>query len=171
VASKRPKLKLKFKLIVVGLIVIAALLLGLYLITHPSSKVISPIPFRISQSVDFPVYYPINQKLPAGYSLQTNSISSNNQAVLYAVSGPHGQNLSFSVQRKPAASSIQNFYTQHLPLHTTLNTAVGLATIGAIGSQAIVSLPTTGNAWVIITAPANINQPILDQIIKSLTAP
>jgi len=55
-----------------------------------------------------------------------------------------------------------------MPLHTTLNTNVGVATIGALNNQSVVSLPTNTNAWLLITAPGNTNQDNLKTIIKSL---
>jgi hypothetical protein len=40
--------------------------------------------------------------------------------------------------------------------------------MGAISDENVVSIPTNTNAWLIVTAPSDINQGSLDQVIKSV---
>jgi len=128
----------------------------------------NPVPLAIRRSVRFPVYYPNPAQLPAGYRLDTASFTSSSLVVVYDVDYGHGQKLAFSVQQKPSRTAIQAFYANHLPLHTTISTAAGTATIGAIGSQTIASLPTNSQTWLIIAGPLNINQQQLSQVLHSI---
>lgn len=161
--------------LVAGLALIIAMLslaLGWVLI-HPFPKPTqsapqSLVPEQIRRSVPFAIYYPDPAKLPAGYHLDTNSFSTGNQAVLYTVKYAHNQHIVFTVQAKPSEADLKTFYANRLPLRTEVSTAVGTAAIGALGNQTIASLPTTGAAWLIITAPPDLKPGVLEQIIKAL---
>lgn len=158
--------------IILGIVVIGILgwtvVLGGHRIGGHTSP-ISPVPLSISKSVNFSVYYPVQSELPSGYTLDTRSFTSNELAVVYKVAYGHGQNLVFSVQKKPSKADIQGFYAKHLPLHNNVVTGVGAAAIGAISTQTLVSLPTTGNAWLLMTGPASVNQPQLKRVLQSIT--
>jgi hypothetical protein len=139
-----------------------------HLVRRQSAK-FDPVPLAIRSSVNFTVYYPDPGKLPAGYTLNTQSFSGSGVAVVYNVDYSGNQKLVFSVQEKPSSTAIQTFYANHLPLHTNVSTSVGTAAVGAIGSQAVVSLPTNGDAWIIVTTPSNINQSQLRQVLQAIT--
>jgi hypothetical protein len=133
----------------------------------------SPVPAAIQKSVSFPVYYPDEHLLPAGYTLDTNSFKTPQQnAVLYKVTYGKDQALTFSVQPKVSAEELQHFYENFMPLRTDYKTAVGQAEIGAYNNhdklQTLVSLPTDSKTWLIITAPADINQKQLKQVLSAL---
>jgi hypothetical protein len=131
----------------------------------------NPVPVSIQRKVNFPVYYPVQSKLPVGYTLNTSSFSVGNGAAVYAVSYNQGKKIVFAVQQKPSAVDIQGFYTTHMPLHSDVNTPVGTAAIGVINQQTVVSLPTKSNAWLLITAPLNINQKHLKQVVQAIVKP
>ena len=132
----------------------------------------SPVPKSVQSAVSFPIYYPDQKKLPNGYTLDTGSFSAGqDNAVIYKIHYGDNKTIAVTVQVKPPSSALQNFYSTRIPLHTTVNTSVGTATVGAIGTQTIVSLPTNGNSWLLITAPGNIDQSQLKQVLQAFKAP
>lgn len=157
---------------IAGIILIVGVIWGGNLLYHRlsthSQLSSDPVPLTIRQDVGFSVYYPNPSKLPDGYTLDVHSFTNGNQVVEYTVSSPNNQKLVFSVQPKPSDTEIQSFHKKNLPLHTTVTTPVGAAIVGAISHQAVASLPTSGDAWVIITAPANIDQGELSQVLQAI---
>lgn len=131
----------------------------------------SPVPTAIQQSINFPIYYPDSKKLPTGYSLDTGSFSKGQGAVIYKINYGKNQHIIVSVQQKPSDQAIKSFDTKYIPLHTDITTAIGTAKIGAIDTHAVVSLPTSGNSWLLMTAPSDINQNQLKQVIRSIKKP
>lgn len=132
----------------------------------------SPIPKNISQSVSFPIYYPDQKKLPQGYTLSLKSFTSPQKGVILYSVKYKGKKLVFSLQKKPSDNDIQSFYLNYIPLRNKMQTQLGQAEIGAYRSggnlQTVVSLPTNKGTWLIITAPYDINQNQLKQILDSL---
>jgi hypothetical protein len=133
----------------------------------------SPVPKSVAQAVNFPVYYPDPQKLPAGYTLNTNSFTSPvKNGVTYSVSYDNGKKIVFSIQVKPTDSELQTFNSSYIPLRIDYQTPIGQAEIGAYNNhgdtQTLVSLPTKTNSWIIITAPYNIDQGNLKKVLSSL---
>lgn len=169
--KSKPKLHRthKFRWLVVTVLVLIILgAVGFYYYIRGNSVTLPyPISKQAAQALGFDIYYPNQKLLPPGYTLDKNSFYTTSQTILYTVNDGKTR-LVFSDQAKPSAAQIQEFYTKNLPLNTSLSTNVGTATIGAINTQTIISLPTNTNAWLIITAPGNINQQSLNQIIKSI---
>jgi hypothetical protein len=168
VEDKKSKKKI-FIFTGVILIVIAAGIGG-WLYAH---RYISPIPKSVQQSVTFPVYYPDKKKLPFGYTFNLKSFHNPRQNILlYAVDYGVGKKVVVSLQKKPSNDTINNFYTFTIPLTIQVKTTLGEARIGAAGEapnqKTIVSLPTSDGVWILATAPDNINQDQLTQVIKSL---
>ena len=157
----------KIVTIVTGLIIVLAGLVFIYY----RNKEQNPIPLGIRQNTPFPIYYPDPKKMPPDYKLDINSLSSRQGVVVYAINYKSTKKLVISEEPKLAAADLQYFYAHHLPLHTTLSTSIGTATIGAIGSQSVTSLPTNDNTWLLITAPSNINESQLKELILSLKKP
>ena len=170
-AKKARRLKLNFKskkvfLPLLLVVVLAAAAAAWMFLGQDGS---SPVPKNIQKQVSFPIYYPDPKKLPSGYHLDTSSFTNNKSAVLYAIKYAGGQQkVVISVQPKPSGDIVTNFNSQTLALHTTYQTPIGTATIGAIGTNSIVSLPTKDNDWIILTAPSNINQSHLRQVLSLL---
>jgi hypothetical protein len=156
--------------------IIAALIVGgfIYLSRkHMHQPPASPVPVALAQSVNFPIYYPVQAKLPAGYTLDLSSFKRPVQnGVSYSVSYSHSKKLVFSLQPKPSASELQNFTANYIPLHNSYQTPTGQALLGAYdtktGTETLVSLPTGSNTWIIITAPYDISQDQLKQVLSSL---
>jgi hypothetical protein len=132
----------------------------------------NPVPADIRHKVSFPVYYPEQSQLPAGYSLNQSSFrlaNSQGEAVIYSVSYGNGQELIVSVQKNPSGAELAAFVKNYIPVHRELLTHSGKATIGAIGQQTVASLPTDSGAWVLITAPADAyGTDNLSQVLKAL---
>lgn len=156
-------------------VVLGALLAvaGIYAYRHYAGLP-GPVPKSIRSALAFPVYYPEQRKLPAGYRLDSGSFRLAEEGVLlFSVSSSHGKQLIFSEETSPGQEVINKFNTLAIPLHTPLYTALGQANVGAYGSgsklQTIVSLPISHGPWLIVTAPANIGQDTLKQVLQSLT--
>jgi hypothetical protein len=145
---------------IIILIVIIAVGLKLFIPAY------DPVPNSVQLAVNFQIYYPDQSKLPIGYTLEVHSFSASNQAVVYAIRNNLGQTLSVSVQSRPSAAQMSYFNTSIIALHTSLNTSIGTALIGAINSQTVVSLPVN-KSWILITAPGDISQSKLKQVIES----
>jgi len=135
---------------------------------QPGGTLPYPIPKSEAKQLGFDIYYPSQKQLPAGYTLNMRSFETTNQVLIYSVSYGVNQKIIFSDQVKPSNSQIQAFYTRDLPLNTTLQTSVGLATIGAVNLETVVSIPTNTNSWLIITSPGSIKQNLLDSVLKSI---
>ena len=156
-------------IVLLAIILIGAL--GIYFYHHSSATkqvAVNPVPINIRGKVKFDVYFPVQSKLPNGYSLDINSFTANNVAVIYSVDFKSNIKLTFSIQQKPSPSDIQLFYSKYLPLHLIVNTPIGIGSIGVIGSQTVASLPTNTNSWVLITGPKNTNTNDLINILKSM---
>lgn len=126
------------------------------------------VPKNISRQLSFPVYYPDPKKLPAGYTLDTASFTSPEQGVvLYAVNY-HGGKLVFSLQQKPSSADLEAFNQQRIPIHIEFTTKLGKAELGIIGNQAVVSLPTKDNLWIIVTGPQVLRERDIAPVIASL---
>jgi hypothetical protein len=159
---------------VLGICAVAVLVSGLgagsWQLLHRST---SPVPGDVQRAVRFPVYYPDPKRLPAGYALDVHSFKAPvKDGVTYVVRYGTGKNIVFSVQSKPSDSDLQSFNASYIPLRNDYRTMVGQAEIGAYLSngrlQTLVSLPTDSNAWLIITAPPDINHDQLQQVLQAL---
>jgi hypothetical protein len=168
---KKGRGRRKLAVIISVLAVILALGLGIggwiYLTNNRS-----PVPKSLVRAVTFPIYYPNQRKLPKGYVLNTSSFTSPQKGiVIYSVSYGN-KKLIFSTQKQPSDDDIQGFYANYIPLRNKMHTTLGQAEIGAYGSggnlKTVVSLPTYKGTWLIITAPYDINQNQLKQVLNSL---
>jgi hypothetical protein len=133
----------------------------------------SPVPAGLRSSAGFPIYYPDQGHLPDGYTLDTTSFQkADGGAIIYAIKNSSGGNLIASEVAQPGGNVIDDFTKNSIPLHSTVDTSLGKAQIGAYGSppnlRSIVSLPINHGPWLIITAPANTPQTDLKQITLSL---
>jgi hypothetical protein len=133
----------------------------------------SPAPDSIQADSGSGVYYPNAAKLPAGYTFDSSSINQAADGVtILTVKGGSDKSVSISQQAQPDSDVIENFIKTYIPLHTTISTSLGQAEMGASGQSSnlktVVSLPVKDGPWLIITAPADISQPELKQIIESL---
>jgi hypothetical protein len=161
--NKKPALTL-----IIPLLIVAS---GILLFSHKQSSRVSvgSVPERIQALVNFPIYYPNSQKLPAGYSLDKTSFTSPaKDVVLYTISYDQNKKMVFSLQTKPSDNDLKTFNNQRIPVHIEFQTKLGKAELGIIGSQAIVSLPTNDNVWIIVTGPQNLTQAQVAPIIESL---
>ncbi|MDB5182323.1 MAG: hypothetical protein JWO47_107 [Candidatus Saccharibacteria bacterium] len=138
-------------------------------------RVVSPVPKAIRASVNFPVYYPDQKKLPVGYTLDLHSFKNPHpNTLLYNVTYGNGKKLVFALQVKPSDDDIQSFYANLIPLRNKMDVPAGHAEIGAynnggkIDTQSVISLPTATNTWIIITGPGDIDQGQLKQVLTSI---
>lgn len=169
-AKKRAPSKRFF--FVLGLVlVVAALAVGLHAVLGRHASL---VPKNIQKSVDFSVYYPDPQKLPAGYTLDTKSFKlAQPGVVLFAVTYGTGNNIVFSEEKQPGSAIINKFTNSSIPLHTDLKTSLGQAELGAYGTgenlRTVISLPINNGPWLILTAPPSTSKSDLQQILQTLT--
>jgi hypothetical protein len=164
---KLPRLRTIILIVIaIGLAGSASALILMILLRPPD-----PIPAIIRRDLPFSLYYPSQSKMPKGYKLAISSfrLLQAQKVLLYTVNGPNNLELIFSVEQAPSAQDIQGFYTSHMPLHITVSTNVGTAAIGAIDDKTVASLPAKGNSWILVSAPKNVSEPDLSQIMNSLT--
>ena len=136
---------------------------------HIADNSCGPAPAAICKEASFTVYIPQANKLPVGYKLDTQSFSYGNQAVIYQINYGNNQHLAVSEEIKPSASDITAFYRQHMPLAFTSQTSSGTVTIGVINNEAVASLPTNTNTWILIAGPLDVSQATLKQTAQALT--
>lgn len=134
---------------------------------------VNPVPENLRDELSFPVYYPAEEKLPAGYYLDRGSFSSPQKDTLIYKVRNGAETLIFSVQLKPADSEIQNFYTNVIPLRNHLLSSLGPVEVGAYNNkgtiQSVASLPISKDpTWVIVTYTHDISDDSLKQVLESL---
>lgn len=136
---------------------------------QPLAAQTSPVPASIRSVAPFPVYYPEQKSLPPGYKLDVGSFSSPvKNGVAYKVTYDGAKQIVFSVQAKPSDSELQTFNSNYIPLRIDYQTPVGQAEIGAYHNGTLVSLPVINGPWIIITAPPDIDQGQLKQVLRSM---
>jgi hypothetical protein len=142
---------------------------------YSTQRDISPVPENIQKSVSFPVYYPDPKKLPVGYTLDASSFKNPvKDGITYNVNYGGGR-LVFSVQPKPSTTELDSFTASYIPLNNNYQTPIGQAELGAYNNggkaatETLVSLPTDKNVWIIVTAPYNVNQDQLKEVLSSLS--
>ncbi len=163
--------------ILIGLMVLllasAGIVLYLWCPWHKNlqaTQKIPVVPAAISNGVSYKVYYPDPAKLPAGYTLVRSSFTMPvKNGVAYWVSYDNGKHIVFSVQSKPSDTELQTFNSNYIPLRNDYQTGVGQAEIGAYHNQTLVSLPATNGPWIVISAPQDISQDKLKQVLSSIT--
>jgi hypothetical protein len=134
----------------------------LYLIPH------NPVPANIRKSVPFKIYYPDQRHLPKGYLLDPKSFTSNGKAVVYHIYGPNKYDITISQQQRASDADIAKFYAAVMPHRTKLGTALGDAQVGTIGQMNVVSLTPTGQTWVLMSVPTDMQVSTLQDIVKTL---
>lgn len=159
-----------FLIIFAIIIVVGGSLIAIWAIhAAPNNKVSDPVPSDISHKIAFNIYFPDQAKLPAGYTLDTSSFSITKHILIYTVSFGNNQQLFFSVQPKPSANAIQSFYKTRMPITISVATDIGTAAIGVLNNETVGSLPTNTNAWVLVTAPLQVNQSQFKQVLRAMT--
>lgn len=170
-AVRKKSVKKRRFFLVSGVLVLAVIIVGLIWRLAGASS--SPVPASIRSGAGFPVYYPQQSKLPPGYTLDTGSFRrASGGVIVYSINSSDDQNLSVTEEAQPPSNIIDTFIKNYIPLHSSLTTGLGQAQIGAYGQKpnfhAVASLPINQGPWLIITAPPDIKQSVLKQIVESL---
>lgn len=170
ILPKPRRSRLKPAVIVLLAIVAAAVGVSLLLLGFRQG----PVPRSIQKQVNFRIYYPAQDKLPAGYKLNGNSFrTAESNVVLFSVSYGSSRSMAFSETAKPPSDVIDKFNASAIPVHTQVSTTFGKALIGAYGSgkdlRTIASLPINNGPWLIVTAPSDINQTDLQKVLQAIT--
>ncbi|HEX8763308.1 MAG TPA: hypothetical protein VF733_06165 [Candidatus Saccharimonadales bacterium] len=132
----------------------------------PSPSRPSAVPATIRRHAKFAIFYPEASKLPNGYILDAHSFSGNDQAVVYSVTYNTDQKIAFTVQKKPSEDELKAFYANQIPIRNEAKVPAGTAAIGVLNNQTFVSLPTESDAWLLITAPKDIDQNNLKRVLQ-----
>jgi hypothetical protein len=142
------------------LFVVFAAVIAVFLVLLLFKKQDSPIPKNIEKSVNFALYYPSN--LPNGYSLDKNSVKSENQIVFYSLSSGD-KKISISEQAAPSNppdfEKIQKGNTSFKPL----DTAGGHAIYG-VSQKTPAAILLTNTTLINISGDKNVP---LDTIVKT----
>jgi hypothetical protein len=129
---------------------------------------ISPFSVSISASVNYPLYYPT--RLPAGYQIDTASVSSPQQGVfIFYMTGPKGAKLYMSEEARPLAFNFSTFYSS---IKDSKKSIVGDHTIvvGRINNNQIeIASWVNHKTWVLSNTTANIPSSQLMSMLNSLT--
>jgi hypothetical protein len=133
----------------------------------------NPVPKDIRKAVSFKVYYPDEAKMPKGYVLDKSSFrKAEGSVVLFSISYDNGRSMVVSEQPQPPQDIIEKFKTSAIPVSNKVSTYLGQAAIGAYNNgdkiQTVTSLPITNGPWLIITAPSDVNQDELKQVLQAL---
>jgi len=160
------------------IVFISCLIIIILVVTGEFGRVIfikndSPVPKMVIKAVNYPIYYPDQKKLPSGYMLNINSFKNPvANGAYYTVTYNTGKQIIFSLQEKPSDRDLEAFINNYIVLHNDYQTSSGLAKIGAYNNhgvlETLISLPTNDKTWLIITAPPDINQNQLKQVLSSL---
>jgi len=172
---RRNKIK-KVKIWMLSGLVLALLAMATFIMInrtdHPKKAAVvpaGPVPAQIAAAVPYKIYYPDQSKLPNGYTLDGHSFANPvKNGVSYAVNYGGGKKIIFSVQTKPSDNELQAFQSNFIPLKIDFQTPLGLGSIGAYRGQTLASLPIENGPWIVVTAPADINQEDLKQVFRSL---
>jgi hypothetical protein len=163
-SGNRNRLK-KYLILLTLIILIAA---GFSLWQH-KQQTKSPVPANIQKAVPYQIYYPDKTRLPQGYYIdQTSFANPVKNGVTYSVVDPSNRKLVFSLQQRPSDNDLTSFYGSYIPVKIELDTDNGKAESGIYNQKSLISLPIRDGPWVIITAPKDINQAQLKQILSSL---
>lgn len=166
-SRRRPGRKLLFSLILICLI--AAGGGAAWRLAKPPA---SPVPADIKSAVHFPIYYPEQKKLPAGYTLDASSFQQQESGVVIYNISHGGQHLSISEEAQPAQNVIDGFIKNYIPLHNAYPAKLGQVLIGAYGKASdlhtLASLPVNNGPWLLISAPSDTKQSDLVQIVQAL---
>jgi hypothetical protein len=132
-------------------------------------KPAGPVPSQIAAAVTYKIYYPDQAKLPAGYVLDRNSFANPvKNGISYSVNYDNDKKIVFSVQIRPSDNELQSFQSNFIPLSIDFQTPLGQGAIGAYHGQTLASLPIENGPWVVATAPADVNQDNLKQVLRAL---
>jgi hypothetical protein len=150
--------------------VILAGSLGFLFLTRKAAPTPRPsvVPTSITKQAHFLVPYPDPLKLPHGYSLDLNSFSGTDQAVVYSASYDQDKKIAFTVQKKPSDDELRAFYANQIPIRNEVKVSAGMAAIGVLNNQTFASLPTEGDSWLLITAPKDIDPNDLKKILQAI---
>lgn len=109
----------------------------------------NPIPPAVQSAVSLPLYYP--EKLPEGFSLDSNSYSVSGEIVSFHAINQKNQKLIFTIQPRPPTFDFPTFYQKGLSGTEQFTTPAGQAAIGKAQTKLIGNL-VTDTGWVIISA-------------------
>jgi len=163
--SKKPLL-IKLSLIFGSILLIVVAILGIHSFQQGRKPI---VPESITSSVKYSVYYPDPKKLPQGFTLDKQSIRSPAQnGVTYTVLYEKTKKIIFNLQAAATDKELATFRSTYIPKRVSYTTPVGDAEVGASGNSLLVSIPVSGGPWIVVTAPGDISQDNLKQVLNTL---
>lgn len=142
----------KNKLISVGVIVVALLLVGI--IGYVAKSKVGPKPVMIPASIaDKLLFTPyILAKLPEGYKINESSFTKQEEALLFSAVNDKGDKLLFSEQEVPKNFDISAFYSSSLKSPTRLTGLKNEVVYGQLTGQSksLAGIKTSDDTWVLI---------------------
>lgn len=151
---------------IIGSIVIIVLSIRLIIKNQPTTN---PIPFTISKSVNFKLYYPV--KLPKGYYIDQTSFTVESGSVIFSYRDKQGSIIYFTEKSTPDSLQLGGYINANLSNIRVIKNKYGSAYIGTSLVQEpnpIISY-VAGTTWVIVNPSANLSNLVLNSLIQSLT--
>lgn len=128
-----------------------------YLTTFRTS---TELPAAVVEQSNIAIYAPV--KPPTGFSLQTNSISSTQEAFVYSYSYENGKTLAITVQPLPKGFNASQFKPDK-----EVQTSIGRAYIVDLEMRTTAAI-VTEDSLIFINAPQKIGVDVLEQFINSM---
>ncbi|HET7637177.1 MAG TPA: hypothetical protein VFK47_00410 [Ktedonobacteraceae bacterium] len=126
----------------------------------------APSPFKEALTqVVFPIYYP--QPMPAGFTLDTQSIQVSGGIVFYTLRATNGNTVTVTNQLPPIAMDPITTFETSLTEPEIVHTAYGNAKIGKLPGTVSGSLLTT-KTWIIINSQQTDTLPRFAEIFQAL---
>lgn len=123
-------------------------------------------PKSVYQAVSFPLFYPAN--LPSGYKFVEDSLSSSNQAIVFALEKDASHRVVVTVQAAPPGLNFDEFNRKELIGAKEIITRSGPGVVGLYGDHYLGSL-LAEKTWIIVNAKPAVSSTDVENITKTLT--
>lgn len=157
-----PVKKSRRKLILLGVAVLVAIIVGAGAELLFIKKDPGPVPKNVSQSVNFPLYYP--SALPSGYQLEKNTFSVQNDMVFY-----HLINGDSTIVISEQASPPNPLDLKSAPGFGEVPSAAGQAAAGMV-SGTPVAIVVTEKTMINIQGSKNTSRDLVAKLAQSMSA-
>jgi hypothetical protein len=140
-------------------------IIGLVYLLCQSKFHTDPLPVKIKQEANFPLYYPT--KVPTGFRFDEAAYDTETQVVSYDYSTIDGSKIFFTLQPKPANFDFNKFNNKQISGGTQIATKFGMATVGVLQKQTVSSI-VTDKTWILVGSGEKVNIQQLEQISQDL---
>lgn len=162
--KRRPPLVTSL-IVLVGILVIVAVLLGGKLLLAPSTAV----PAEVKNKITFPIYLP--KKLPGHYKVKPDSFGvQENSVLVFQAADDTGANIIFTEQQKPNDFNFTGFYNEQFKDAAELDNVPFSSTWGksqTLSDTKLLSI-VTDKTWILASTTAPLDEAGLQRIAASM---